>query len=395
MRVLLVANTLPPADLSGVGEQVMQLAAGLRDAGHEVEVLGRGPGGARGPKLLFPLLVVPPFLRACRDFRPHVIQVHESDGAGAALLARACGGLWDPVPLLVALLQVSYVEEMRAVRPLRAGREVLGRPGSAERRFRWTKAPLQVLLGWLTAWCADLVLTPSERTGDEVRRDYGAERTITLPNVKQTIAGHGAERPADEGFFLFVGRLRIRKGVEVLLAALAARGEGGEDGGGPRLVIAGDGEHRAALERAAARFGVADRVDFLGRRSAGEVRSLLRRCRALVVPSIYEGMPLVVLEAMEEGVPVVGSRVSGIPEVVSDRVTGWLVPPEDPGALAAALAEVRSDPEEARRRGRAGRERLDRRFRPAAAVALWTRHVAAAAPGRAARPKPEAEESNE
>src|SRR5215210_3490253 len=88
IRVLLVANTLPPRDVSGVGEQVLQLAAGLRQAGCEVEVLGRGPGQVGGPKVLFPLSAVPAVRRALRRFRPHVVQVHESDGGLAALLIR-------------------------------------------------------------------------------------------------------------------------------------------------------------------------------------------------------------------------------------------------------------------------------------------------------------------
>ena len=116
-------------------------------------------------------------------------------------------------------------------------------------------------------------------------------------------------------------------------------------------------------------------VTFLGRCDAGRVRGLLRGAAALVVPSIYEGMPLVILEAMEAGVPVVVSRVSGIPEVVEDGVTGWLVPPEDPAALAAALSEVLDRPDEARRRGDAGRRRVDECFRPVHAVAAWKRAV--------------------
>jgi glycosyltransferase involved in cell wall biosynthesis len=116
-------------------------------------------------------------------------------------------------------------------------------------------------------------------------------------------------------------------------------------------------------------------VKFLGRQDAGRVRGLLRGAAALVVPSIYEGMPLVILEAMEAGVPVVASRVSGIPEVVEDGVTGWLVPPEDPEALAAALAEVLEHPDEARKRGEAGRRRVDERFRPRNAVAAWKQAV--------------------
>src|SRR5947199_6350725 len=184
MRVLLVANTLPPADVSGVGEQVLQLAAGLQAAGHEVEVLGRGPGGARGPKLLFPLAAVPAALRALRRFRPEVVQVHESDGALVALLAVALRPSLDPPPVVSVLLQVSYVEELRAVRPLvNPAGEVLGRPGAVELRFRRFKAPLHAALGWLTAALADVVLAPSAATAEEICRDYGVERVGVLPNV--------------------------------------------------------------------------------------------------------------------------------------------------------------------------------------------------------------------
>lgn len=361
IRVLLVANTLPPRDVSGVGEQVLQLAAGLRQAGCEVEVLGRGPGQVGGPKVLFPLFAVPAVRRALRRFRPHVVQVHESDGGLAALLVRRLAPRLDPKPILVALLQVSYVEELWAVRPLVADGRVLGRPGGVERRFRWLKAPLQIALGRLTARMADLVLAPSAATVAELRRDYRVRDAAVVPNVTGglEIEASGTEEPP--GYLLFVGRLRIRKGVEVLLEALPA---------GARLLIAGDGEHRAALEGKAH-----PAVKFLGRCDAGRVRGLLRGAAALVVPSIYEGMPLVILEAMEAGVPVVASRVSGIPEVVEDGVTGWLVPPEDPRALAAALSEALEDPGEARRRGEAGRRRVDERFRPQNAVAAWKRAV--------------------
>lgn len=372
MRVLLIANTLPPRDVSGVGEQVLQLAAGLREQGDEVEVLGRGPGGAAGPKVLFPLSVVPAAWRAVRRFRPHVVQVHESDGALAALAVKALGKLIEPRPLLVALLQVSYVEELRAVRPLVADGRELGRPGGVELRFRWLKAPLQILLGQITARAADRVLAPSAATAAEIRRDYRVDEVGVIPNV----TGGWAVEPAGEaegepGYLLFVGRLRIRKGVEVLLEALRElRGRFPS----AALRIAGDGEHRRRLERRVAELGLGPAVSFLGSRDAAQVRTLLAGAAALVVPSIYEGMPLVVLEAMAAGVPVVASRVSGIPEVVvdgSDRGTGWLVPPEDPGALAGALAEVLADPAEARRRGEAGRRRAEELYRPGVAAARW------------------------
>jgi hypothetical protein len=205
VRVLLIANTLPPRDVSGVGEQVLQLAAGLRAQGDEVEVLGREPGGAAGPKVLFPLLAAPAAWRAVRRFRPHVVQVHESDGALAALLVKAAAAFFAPRPLLVALLQVSYVEERRAVRPLVAGGRVLGRPGGVELRFRWLKAPLQILLGRLTARVADLVLAPSAATAAEIRRDYRVGEVGVIPNVTGGLRVEPAGEPDGEPGYLFCG----------------------------------------------------------------------------------------------------------------------------------------------------------------------------------------------
>ncbi|HVT59824.1 MAG TPA: glycosyltransferase family 4 protein [Thermoanaerobaculia bacterium] len=413
MRVLLVANTLPPRDVSGVGEQVLQLAAGLRQGGDEVEVLGRGPGGVAGPKVLFPLLAVPAVWRALRRFHPEVVQLHESDGGLAALLFAWLTPRRAPRPLLVALLQVSYREERRAVRPLVFEGRVLGRPSRVELRFRRFKAPLQIWLGRATVRGADRVLAPSAATAAELRRDYGVERIAVVPNVTGGLpvppepvvpsapgAHSGMAAPSGtraggdgggrgEGYLLLVGRLRIRKGVEVLLAALAELrqrllAERPRAWAAVRLQIAGDGEHRAALERTTAELGLGGTVAFLGRQAAPAVRGLLQGAAALVVPSIYEGMPLVVLEAMEAALPVVASRVAGIPEVVEDGTTGWLVPPEDPRRLAAALAELLAEPEEARRRGAAGRRRLDERFRPAHAAAQWRAAVLGPGGGRPA-----------
>src|SRR5262249_60080232 len=112
------------------------------------------------------------------------------------------GDLREPRPLLLANFQVSYVEERRAVRPLvdtRDGRgEVLGRPGWAERRFRWTKAPLQILLGRLTASLADRATACSAATAAEVERDYGLAGVDVLLNVTGGLpeAGGAADEPA-------------------------------------------------------------------------------------------------------------------------------------------------------------------------------------------------------
>ena len=370
LRVLLIANTLPPHDISGAGEQVLQLQVGLERAGHQVEVLGRGPEGARGSKLLFALNVVVPAWRRLRRLRPHVVQVHESDAALAALLVRLLRWTWRPRPVLVALLQVSYREERRAVRPLRYGGRVLGRPGRAERRFLRGKSRAQVVLGWLTARLADRVLACSRQTAKEVERDYGVRRAAVLYNVTGGLEPPKSLDPPSDlspGYLLYVGRFVIRKGIEVLLEAMAQIPPGLQ----PSLALAGDGEHREALEVKVAELALGDQVRFLGRRSAAEVRGLLAGARALVVSSTYEGMPLVILEAMAAGVPVVATAVSGIPEVVVDGETGWVVPSEDPPRLAAALVEVLRAPPEAARRGAAGERRLREYYTPEAAASRW------------------------
>jgi glycosyltransferase involved in cell wall biosynthesis len=206
-------------------------------------------------------------------------------------------------------------------------------------------------------------------TAEEVRREYQVDRVECLPNVTGGLAVAPAAASGEEsGFFLFVGRLRIRKGVEILLEAMALLKAHGLQA---RLLIVGDGEHLGALERLARELDLAGSTRFAGRRSAAEVRGLLAASRALVVPSIYEGMPLVVLEAMEAERAVIASSVSGIPEVVVDGRTGWLVPQEDPERLATALAEAFEDPEEARRRGVAGAERVEEFYRPQAAARTW------------------------
>lgn len=371
MRVLFVVNTLPPHDLSGAGEQAIQLANGLRERGHEVQFLGRGPGGARGPKILFPWTVLWPLKQRVRSWRPDVVQVHESDGGPAVRwLTRQTAG---ERPFVVALQQVSYVEERRVVAPVvdRASGRTVARPTLGELAFRWLRTPFHILLGRWTSRGADLVLAPSRRTARELERDYGAVDVQVLPNATREVVPERAapalsvDSSSRPGYFLYVGRLRLRKGVEILLEAMRATPDA-------VLQVAGDGERSRLLRRRARELELdAGRVHFLGRVGAAEVRRLLGGSRALVVPSLYEGMPLVVLEAMAAGRPVIATSVSGIPEVVEHGETGWVVEACRSDVLAKALAAAWSDAAEADRRGARGLHRLREHFSPSRVSALW------------------------
>jgi glycosyltransferase involved in cell wall biosynthesis len=152
---------------------------------------------------------------------------------------------------------------------------------------------------------------------------------------------------------LSVGRLHPVKGHDVLLRAFArlrARVPKAQ------LVLAGGGGYRADLERLAHGLGLASAVTFAGQIDAGAVRDLMGGARVFVLPSRSEGLPLALLEAMAAGVPVVATRVGGVPDVATPDTAG-LVPPEDPAALAAALEEVLMDSALAQQMSRNGRMR--------------------------------------
>ncbi len=103
-------------------------------------------------------------------------------------------------------------------------------------------------------------------------------------------------------------------------------------------MILGDGPEKNSLRHAVRSFGLEDCVEFLGH--IFDVRPYFRIADAIVISSLSEGEPLALLEAMAAGVPIVTTAVGGIPEIVVDRQTGLLVPPRNPKALAAAIAEV-------------------------------------------------------
>ena len=379
MRILLVSNTYPPADISGVGVLVAALAAELRRRGHRAVVLTRQPAGGEdvigvpGPKVLFPLLAGLRFLGLGRQ--PFdVVHVLESDGVAVALAVRLARWLRLPQgrPRVVATLHVSYVAERRSVRPLRADGRVVSRPAASERVFAWLRAPLHAALGRSTARLADAVVVLSHAAAAELARDYGARAAAVIPNgVPQAPALQGP-RAAGGQVVLFVGRLRTRKAVAVLLAAMAkVRAELPH----ARLVVVGDGEQRAALAAQVAALGLGDAVELAGALGRDATQARLESADVFCLPSTYEGFPMVILEAMAAGLPVVATAVAGVPEAVRDGETGLLVAPEDATGLAAALVAVLGDPQRARAMGEAGRRLLAERFTighaTAAYLKLW------------------------
>ncbi len=263
------------------------------------------------------------------------------------------------------------------MRPVLVDGRAVSRPTAGERLFAWLRAPLLAGLGRLTARLSDRVVAPSRATAEELARDYGVAGAAVIPNgvaplPRETGAPAVAPSPAGGLVVLYAGRLRTRKAVAVLLEAVArARREVP----GIALELVGDGEQRPALRAQAERLGIAGAVRFVGAVPRAEMARRLAAADLFCLPSLYEGLPLAILEAMAAGLPVVATAVAGVPEAVDDGTTGLLVPPEDADALARALAALAADPERRRRMGEAGRRKLERDFaipRVAAAyLELW------------------------
>jgi glycosyltransferase involved in cell wall biosynthesis len=154
-----------------------------------------------------------------------------------------------------------------------------------------------------------------------------------------------------------VARLHPDKGVANFLKAAARVAPLFPEA---HFVVVGDGPLRQELMTLAEDLDLGSRVHFLGFRSDGS--ALMDSLDVLVVPSLTEGSPLVTLEAMAAGVPVVASAVGGIPDQIRHDYEGLLVPPGDTGALGDALLDLLHNPDRARRLGEAGRRRATSRF---------------------------------
>lgn len=154
------------------------------------------------------------------------------------------------------------------------------------------------------------------------------------------------EQPAPQAFpegprVVCVGRLCEQKGQLLLLDAVRLLKQRGES---IQLVLAGDGEMRPDLERFIAQNGLLDNVSITGWISSDRVRQELLAARAMVLPSFAEGLPVVIMEAMALGRPVVTTSIAGIPELVRHGTDGWLIPAGDVHALVDALSELLAQP---------------------------------------------------
>jgi glycosyltransferase involved in cell wall biosynthesis len=352
MRVVLFANSI---EMGGVEEHVRQLAVGLVERGAQVTVVCPetpsvdllaervAQAGAQVQRLTLSLSVghwacaerLARLVRFLRDNRTQVVHVHligYLGGRWAFLAARLAR-----VPVLVCTVHIAPAQAQPLT--VRIERTLLNR--LVDQFVAVSRASGDRLIRYAALPPAKTKVIPNA---------VELERFESVPQSARSRVRRECGLPEDAPVIGTVARLSPQKGLSYLIAALPQ-----VLAGKPRthVVLVGDGPLRDALAEQARALGVADRVHFVGRQD--DVPGYLSSMDVFVLPSLFEGLPLSILEAMAAGLPVAATAVDGTPEVVEDGVTGRLVPPQDPPALASAILGILGDSGLARRMAIAAR----------------------------------------
>lgn len=308
------------------------------------------------------VLALPWFLAEMRAYRRELLRLADRHGVGV-VQARGLGTL----DFLVASLPRSRVDVWWTIENV----IFMIRP-EHQRRLRWLLRPKRAVHRALYRTLADRVagvIAVSEETATSFRQTVGyrGDGLHVVPNGvdverypapvdRNTVRGALGIGPEDR-VLTMVGTFKRQKGHRYLVEAVAAIAATH-----PRLrvLLVGDGELREPTRRQVEDAGLGERIHLLGSRR--DVPQLLAASDAFVLPSLWEGLPIALIEAMATGLPVVATAVSGTSDVMVHGETGWVVPPGDATALAGALDELLADPARASAMGAAARERVATSF---------------------------------
>jgi glycosyltransferase involved in cell wall biosynthesis len=357
---LRILHLLEPADVGGLERVVEGLATGQRRRGHDVVVAAIVHG--RAPKALLDRL-------AAAGVAAQRIEVPERAYRRERRLVRElCAALRPDVAHLHGLrVDILHGGVVRSA-GIPTVSTAHGRTGGSV-KWRLFERAHDVALSR-----AGRTIAVSRALADSlVARGVPRERVVLVPNAWVPAAAPiprgdaSRELGLEPGAFhvAWIGRLSVEKGCDTLLRALAEPGVAG-------IVahIVGDGPERERLGALAARLGITGAVRWHG--LVPDAARRLGAFDALVLSSRTEGTPMVLLEAMAAGTPVVATAVGGVPDMIDDR-DALLVAPDDPPAIARALRAVRDDPASAAVRAMSARDRIERQFRAEAWLAAHDR----------------------
>lgn len=338
--VLHVVSYFPPDRIGGVGEVVANVHRALLGAGHASTVLTTGR--SRGEPHIVRIATTPMrFALACVRAvslarRADVVHLHHGEGLGLLVMMKL---LRVRTPILLTL-HVGLRALRQSLGAYRVDGRELGRGGVAAHFYNTVVMRIREALDVMALALANRVTFISRSAADDVLAPAARASARIIYNGLHAAPAVGASVPTVE--LLFVGTNSTRKRVEVLPLVLAAVRRRTSTA---RLRIIGFGpDENLELSGLARELGVADAIVWEGRRRSDELPPFYRASQVLLVPSSYEGLPMVILEAMQSGLPCVATRVSGHPEAIEDGVNGYLVPLDQPQAMADAALRILEDP---------------------------------------------------
>ena len=370
-EALSVVHAIARLNVGGAALSVLELAREQRARGHDVVVAAgrlaagedsmeyvadelnvsvvRLDGLQRELSPLHDARAVAQIRSLLRHRRPHVLHTHTAKAGATGRVAALAAGSGRPRALVHTFHGhvLSGYFSPRRERVFRAVERLLGRRTDA--LVAVSEEVRDDLVAFGVAPRERIVVVPY---GFDLDERPPAEAAAARRRLRGEL-----DLPDDAFAVGFAGRLTPIKRPLDLVRTLAALGEHGVDA---RLVVAGDGEDRAAVEAEARRLQVDASCRFLGFRR--DVPDLLHALDAFLLTSANEGTPVVAIEALAAGVPVVATAVGGTATVVTDGVSGFLAPAGDTGALAERLARLAKDPTLGCELGRAGAADVRRRF---------------------------------
>ncbi len=355
------AMMAPIHALGGMEVHSLELAKGLAASGHDVTLItGRHPGGIReesvgGVRVRYADVAATsrrPMERRCLDaFRELQgrggFDVVHSQSFSAYYYVR--DGLKERYGIpLVTTMHGTARGEKRSI--LNQGLDAMTVPKYLFHTFNHHFRTVDLVRG------SDAVIAVNRELAETIPGDFGVspDRVRVVHNGVDTERFKPGTAPPAGRNVLSVSLLHRQKGLQHLIKAFALVAESFPDA---RLHIVGDGPYRGELEAQAKRLG--GRVEFVGRVPNAELPGYYNGCDVFAIPSFgVEGLPMVELEAMSSGKPVVASDIGGIPSVISDGVNGLLFKPKDVDGLAERLVRVLSDRKLAASLGAAARKTI-------------------------------------
>jgi glycosyltransferase involved in cell wall biosynthesis len=354
------------APVGGLFRHVRDLAETQAKAGHRVGIIADSSTGGDKAEAAFEALK--PFLALGLHRIPMRREISPSDIAAVWRLAREVRSLHPDVLHAHGAKGGAYARTigtfLRAT-GTRVARIYTPHGGSLHFDPKSMKGRIVFASERMLAWMTDAFVFVSQFEADT----YVAK--VGKPRAPMTVALNGLRSEEfepviaamDARDFLFIGEIRALKGPDLFIEALALMAR--QTGRGPTAVIVGDGPDKPNAMALVAERGLGAAITF---RDAMPARQAFSLARAVVVPSRAESLPYIVLEAIAAGLPMVVTRVGGIPEIYGDA-SASLVQPDDAAALAAAMTRVTSDLPAAKTAAARLRESVRQRFSVAAMAA--------------------------